>query len=156
MKKFDEYYNSEPKKLSEEELKELPDNMLWINEVEGLSVDDGIRNSGSISSYIFALRLFLDTIDDNISVITNSYESGDIRLYTIKVHALKSSARIIGALELSKQAADLEKAGKDGDKSFIDLHTNKLISDYSAFKQKLEKMDQEFDTSADDEGKGRL
>ena len=76
-----------------------------------------------------------------------------IRLYTIKVHALKSSARIIGALELSKEAADLEKAGKDGDKSFIDLHTNKLISDYSAFKQKLEKMDQEFDTSADDEGK---
>ncbi|SCY28110.1 hybrid sensor histidine kinase/response regulator [Butyrivibrio sp. INlla14] len=137
----------------EEELKELPDNMLWLNEVEGLSVDDGIRNSGSVSGYIFALGLFLDTIDDNISVITNSYESGDIRLYTIKVHALKSSARIIGALELSKEAADLEKAGKDGDKSFIDLHTNKLISDYSAFKEKLEKMDQEFDTSADDEGK---
>ena len=137
----------------EEELKELPENMLWINEVEGLSVDDGIKNSGSISGYIFALRLFLDTIDDNISVISNSYENGDIRLYTIKVHALKSSARIIGALDLSKQAADLEKAGKDGDKSFIDMHTDKLISDYSAFKQKLEKMDQEFDTNADDEGK---
>ena len=133
-----------------EELKELPKNMEWIREVSGISVEDGIKNSGGVQSYIFSLQLFLDTIDDNISIISNAYENGDIRLYTIKVHALKSSARIIGALDLSKQAADLEDAGKNGDKSFIDQHTNKLITDYSEFKQKLERLDGGDETENDD------
>ncbi|WP_029233049.1 hybrid sensor histidine kinase/response regulator [Butyrivibrio sp. VCB2006] len=138
---------------AEEELKELPENMLWIRDVEGLSVDDGITNSGGISNYMFSIRLFLDTIDDNIEVIEKAYETDDIRLYTIKVHALKSSARIVGALELSKMAASLEEAGKNGNKELIDKNTKALLTDYRAFKAKLKKMDQEFESETEDDGK---
>ncbi|MBR1877336.1 MAG: Hpt domain-containing protein, partial [Lachnospiraceae bacterium] len=35
--------------------------------------------------------------------------------FTVKVHALKSSARLVGALELSSQAAHLEECGNNGD-----------------------------------------
>ena len=136
---------------AEEELTEIPENMLWINEVSEISVDDGLANSGGVTNYLFALRLFYDTIDDNISVISNSYEAGDIRLYTIKVHALKSSARIIGALELSRLAASLEEAGKKDDKAFIDQNTEKLISDYSLFKDRLARMDQDDEEIRQDE-----
>jgi len=119
------------------ELTEIPPDMQWIYETEGITVPEGIKNSGGISNYIFSLNLFLDTIDGNAKVIRDSYESGNIRLYTIKVHALKSSARIIGAMELSKLAEELEDAGNREDIAFIDEKTGILLSVYENFKEKL-------------------
>jgi signal transduction histidine kinase/CheY-like chemotaxis protein/HPt (histidine-containing phosphotransfer) domain-containing protein len=136
---------------AEEEITELPENMMWLKDVDGISVDDGIISSGGVSNYLFSLRLFLDTIDDNIGVISNAYEADDIRLYTIKVHALKSSARIIGAHELSKLAASLEEAGNNGDKEFISQNTDKLLTDYIQYKDKLGRMDQQFGANEQDE-----
>ena len=130
-----------------EELKEIPENLKWIYETEGINVDEGIKNSGGISNYIFSLELFLDTIDGNAKVIRDAYESGNIRLYTIKVHALKSSARIIGAMELSKLAEALEDAGNKEDKDFIDDNAGKLLSDYEAYKEKLAALHYDADNS---------
>ncbi len=123
-----------------EELKELPENMLWINETEGIDVDEGIKNSGGIGSFIFALELFLDTIDSNTKVIRDSYEEGNIRLYTIKVHSLKSSCRIIGARELSEYALKLEEAGKKNDIAFIDANNDIFLAEYEAYKEKLKSL----------------
>ncbi|MCR5799221.1 MAG: response regulator [Lachnospiraceae bacterium] len=119
------------------EPKEIPANLSWIYEIKGLSAENGIQNSGGISNFIFALNLFLETIDSNAKVIKDAYESDNIRLYTIKVHALKSSARIIGAEELSRLAEKLEDAGNREDKAFIDEHTVKLLTEYEQFKDKL-------------------
>ncbi|MBR6158783.1 MAG: response regulator, partial [Lachnospiraceae bacterium] len=123
-----------------EELKEIPENMKWIYDTEGISVPDGIKNSGGISNYIFSLSLFLDTIDSNLKLIKDSFENDNIRLYTIKVHSLKSSAKIIGAMGLSALAASLEDAGNKGDTGFIKANTQKLLSDYEAYKDKLERL----------------
>ena len=128
-----------------EELTEIPDDLKWIYETEGISVPEGIKNSGGISNYIFSLELFLDTLDANAGVIRGAYESGNIRLYTIKVHSLKSSARIIGAMELAKLAEALEDAGNKEDRAFIDEHTGRLLSDYEAFKEKLAGLHEEGD-----------
>ncbi len=119
------------------DLKELPEDMQWINDIDGVNVAEGIKNSGGISNYIFSLNLFLDTIDENAKVIRSSYESSDLRLYTIKVHALKSSARIIGATSLSELATELETAGNKEDKAFICDNTEKLLSEYESYKEKL-------------------
>ncbi len=123
-----------------EELTEIPENLKWLYETEGISVSDGIKNSGGISNYIFSLKLFLDTIDGNKKIIREAYEKDNIRLYTIKVHALKSSARIIGAMELSKLAASLEDAGNKEDRNAIEAYTDKLLSDYDEFRKKLERL----------------
>ena len=120
-----------------EELKEIPENMQWINDIDGISVETGIKNSGGISNYIFSLELFLDTIDENAKVIKDSYENDNVRLYTIKVHSLKSSARIVGAIELSELAAKLETAGNNNDREFIAANTDRLLSEYMVFKEKL-------------------
>jgi len=122
---------------AKEELKELPENMLWINDTEGITVDEGVKNSGGIEGFIFALDLFYDTIDANAKVISEAYEEGDIRLYTIKVHALKSSCRIIGASKLSEEAALLEDAGKRNDIEYIDGHNHEFLQGYLEFKEKL-------------------
>lgn len=120
-----------------EDITEIPENLKWIHSVEGINTDEGIKNSGGISNYLFSLNMFYDTIDDNYKVIEDSYNADNIRLYTIKVHALKSSARIVGAMELSSLAMDLEDAGNKHDKAFIDENTPKLLVMYSAFKDKL-------------------
>ena len=123
-----------------QELTEMPEEMKWIYETAGIDAPMGIRNSGGISNYIFALNLFLDTIDENTRVIKNAYDSGNVRLYTIKVHSLKSSARIIGATELSKLAEELEDAGNKEDMTFINENTGLLLTDYEEFKEKLIRM----------------
>ncbi|MBQ7506244.1 MAG: response regulator [Lachnospiraceae bacterium] len=135
---------------SREELTEIPENLRWLYETEGISVEDGIKNSGGVSNYIFALNMFLDTIDGNASVLRDSYETGNLRLYTIKVHSLKSSAKIIGALGLSALAEALEDAGNREDQAFIDANANELLLQYEAFHEKLGGLQEEADADASD------
>ncbi|MCR5251647.1 MAG: response regulator [Lachnospiraceae bacterium] len=127
-----------PAAVSEaEEPKELPADLSWVRETEDISVEEGVKNSGGISGFIFSLKLFLETIDGNAAVLKDAYESDNIRLYTIKVHALKSSARIIGAEKLSALAEALENAGNHDDRAFLDENHPKLLEAYYAYKEIL-------------------
>ncbi len=128
----------------------IPEDLMWIYDTEGITVEEGIKNSGGISSYIFSLKLFLETIDGNAKVISDAYEAEDIRLYTIKVHALKSSARIIGAMPLFELCQSLEDAGNKQDKEFIVMHTDELLKDYLEFKEKLSRLNGDKDASDKD------
>ncbi|MCR4909617.1 MAG: response regulator [Lachnospiraceae bacterium] len=129
-----------------EELTEIPEDLMWIYETDGISVSDGIKYSGGVSNFIFSLGMFLDTIDGNAKVIRDSYESGNFRLYTIKVHSLKSSAKFIGAMELSRLAESLEDAGNREDTVFIKDHNARLLAEYEGFKVKLERLNDEADS----------
>ncbi|MBR1635999.1 MAG: response regulator [Lachnospiraceae bacterium] len=131
------------------EPEKLPKEMEWLEETAGISVPLGIRHSGGVTPFINSLQLFYDTIDDNSGVIENAFDDGDIKLYTIKVHALKSSARIIGADDLSGFAEQLEEAGNKEDYDFIEANTAKLLADYRAYKEILAKLDAA-DVPADD------
>ncbi len=122
------------------EMTGLPEDLLWLNETEGISVDDGIKYSGGVNNFIFSLRMFLDTIDENIKVIREAYDVSNIRLYTIKVHALKSSARIIGAAKLSQLCAELEDAGNKNNTDFISANTDDLINLYQSYSDKLARL----------------
>ena len=59
-----------------------------------------------------------------------SYTKEDYPNYTIFVHALKSTAKMIGALQLSDMAKKMEQAGKDGDIDYIKNHYDALIEEY--------------------------
>jgi len=116
---------------------ELPTEYQWINSVEGISVEDGIRFSGGAEGFINALKMFVETLEGNIDVIQKAFNEKDLKFYTVKVHALKSSARIIGAMELSNQAKKLEDAGKAGDIDYILSNNNKLLDAYKSFQDKF-------------------
>ncbi len=118
----------------------MPDDMKWIYDTEGINVEEGIKNSGGISDYIFALEMFEDTIDENLNVIRSAYDEENIRMFTIKVHSLKSSARIIGAAKLSAMAQKLEDAGNNKDMEYINDNVGEFLSDYEAYKSKLSRM----------------
>ncbi len=131
-------------------MEELPENMSWVRNINGISMDDGVRNSGGIGPFINSLNLFRDTLDDNVKVIKAAFEENDIKLFTIKVHALKSSARIVGAMGLSALAEKLENAGNKEDMGFIGANTEKLLEDYKSFKDKLSRLSE---TAGDDDRK---
>jgi HPt (histidine-containing phosphotransfer) domain-containing protein len=61
-------------------------------------------------------------------------------MYTIKVHALKSSARVIGASALSKMAEALEDAGNRKDKDYISKNHAPLMEEYHKYEDRLKRL----------------
>ena len=110
----------------------------WCDGIEGIDADTGIHNSGSEDTYKTVLSIFRETIDDYASEIDGYYNSEDWENYTIKVHALKSSAKLAGALSLADEAMRLENAGKGGDIDYIKAHNEAFVSEYRGFKEKLD------------------
>lgn len=62
------------------------------------------------------------------------FREKDYKNYTIKVHAVKSSARTIGAMKLGEEAQKLENAGKDEEFNYIDEHHDSFIENYRSYK----------------------
>lgn len=111
----------------------------------------GIANCGTKENYHQALKIFMDSAESKSQEIWDFYGREDWNDYTIKVHALKSSARIIGAEALSAKAAELEDAGNREDIAKIRRDTRALLDDYrrirdlAAEKLGLSKTDEEED-----------
>ncbi|MCR4999055.1 MAG: response regulator [Lachnospiraceae bacterium] len=122
-----------PQDVSAGKSMELPPEYDWVRAIEGIDPEEGIKNSGGVDTYIYSLGLFHDTIESNAAVIEKAWKDGDIKLFTTKVHALKSSARIIGEINLSKLSLELEEAGKKGDKAFIDANAQNLLDLYRSY-----------------------
>ncbi|MCR4590742.1 MAG: response regulator [Lachnospiraceae bacterium] len=99
-----------------------------------IDLDTGINNSGSVEAYMPLLNIFYKSIDDKAEEIERFYNENDIKNYTIKVHALKSSARLIGAVLLSKEAERLEFAGKNEDVDFVREKTPEFLEEFRYFK----------------------
>ena len=58
------------------------------------------------------------------------YELKDLENYRIRVHALKSTAMSIGAVELSEMAKQLELAAKEENYYFIESHHSDALKEY--------------------------
>lgn len=118
----------------------IPQELQWIYDTDGITVTEGVKNAGGVSSYVFGLNLFYDTIDENLKYIKDAYENADLGSFSGKVHMLKTSAGIIGAMDLSAHAAGLEEAANKKDMAFIKANTEKLLSEYAGYKEKLSRL----------------
>ena len=92
---------------------------------------------GSKESFVKAIGNFRNALPDRAAEIEDAFDREDWEFYTIKVHALKSSARIIGAAELSKKAEALEEAGKNNDIDTIKRDTEELLGLYRSYLDRL-------------------
>ncbi len=106
-------------------------------EIEGISMEDGIKYCGGEEPFKKFLGAFAEKIDVKSDEIEDAYNRGDISFYTIKVHALKSTSKMIGAKELSGLAESLEIAGNEGNQAYIDENTGRLLELYRSYKEKL-------------------
>ncbi|MCR4961229.1 MAG: PocR ligand-binding domain-containing protein [Lachnospiraceae bacterium] len=105
---------------------------------------------GGEKLYWNILKEYYRSIGPKTSDIEESFKNGDIRGYTVEVHALKSASRQIGAEELADMAAELEIAGNEGDTEKIALKTEALIEKFTEYEGILEPWfkEEEVDTSA--------
>ena len=108
-----------------------------IGKVSDIAVEEGIQASGSISTYVKVCENFYETAASRMKVIRDYFGEEDIKNYTIQVHALKSSARLIGANALSEKAFELEKAGHEGNWGKISKDTSELLADYEEMQKAL-------------------
>ena len=108
-----------------------------IFELEGINAGEGIKNCGSMDDYRSTLNVFFTSIDNKSNELIDMYKREDWPSYTIKVHALKSMANIIGATGLAGEALALEYAGKEGNITYIKGNHGKLMSYYLSFKDVL-------------------
>ncbi|WP_408070549.1 ATP-binding protein [Butyrivibrio sp. JL13D10] len=115
----------------------------WIKNAPLSAIEEGIKNCGSEEAFIAAAHSFKDNIESNFNDIKRAFENEDIENYTIKVHSLKSSARIIGALRISELARSLEEAGDNGDIEKIREDTPRLLNMYKHLWDKFFEYDNE-------------
>ncbi|MCR5502520.1 MAG: Hpt domain-containing protein [Lachnospiraceae bacterium] len=99
--------------------------------------ETGIMYCGTEELYEEIVSDFYKLIDEKASKIEELLREGNIRDYTVEVHSLKSTARMIGASDLSAAALEMEMAGKDNDTAKLQEKTPELLAMYREFKDVL-------------------
>ena len=131
----------ELRKAGEEAEEETPAEELpaSLAALKGSAIDTetGLKNSGAVDAYLALLKVFYESIPDKAEELTRFFNGDDIKNYTIKIHALKSSARIIGAAEFGEKAQQLEDAGKAENVEYIQSNHPAFMEEYEQFKTLL-------------------
>ena len=73
------------------------------------------------------LEIFSRDAEKAISTLRETLISGDARLYTTTVHAMKSALTNIGEHDASARALELENAGRSGDMGYISENTEGFL-----------------------------
>lgn len=103
----------------------------------GFSFEEGVKHCGSKAALMKTIRIFYRTIDSKANKIEQCLKEGMISDYVIEVHALKSSALLIGAVPLSEAAKELEDYGKQGKTEVLEEKTPDVLTMYRDLKNIL-------------------
>ncbi|MCR5283042.1 MAG: EAL domain-containing protein [Lachnospiraceae bacterium] len=135
-----------------------PDKIRWVEEapdtkeeavqakgLEQYGVDEeaGIKYCGSRESFHKVLEVFVKDISVKSGYLKEAYVSEDWERYGIEAHAIKSSARIVGAQQLSDLALKLETAAEEQDISTITENHESFLSQYEGMQNLLQVTDTE-------------
>ena len=105
--------------------------------IEGIDIAEGIKNSGSKELFVSLLGDFYKLIDMKSSKMKKCLADGLLRDYTIEVHALKNTARMIGAMKLSEWCYRLEQMGNVENKEILEEETPGMLELYQSYKAVL-------------------
>ena len=117
--------------------------MQSLLKVSGVDIEYAIDRCGSAVAAVDVMKDFMLAIEERSGFIEKYLREKDIPNYTIYVHGLKSSAKAIGAIDLSERAEYLEKCGNDNwIEEIIDL-TPELLSLYRSYLTRLKALSDE-------------
>ena len=117
----------------------IPEDIIKLEDL-GIDINKGIGNSGDVKTYRSFLKVFYDSAADVSKALNGYYEEQDYNNYTVKVHGLKSSARIIGAMDLGEEAQKLEDAGKSEDIDYIRDHHRPFMDKYISCTESMKEL----------------
>lgn len=126
-------YDDMEKKLYQNLWKAVADDISSEYQFKILDIPMAVESAeGDKDCVIFLFESFRDNVDKNKTDVVTSYEKEDFSNYTIFVHALKSTSKMIGALNLSEMARKMEESGKAGDFDYIRANYDAMITEYDA------------------------
>lgn len=118
--------------------------------IEGLNVAEGVKNSGSLQFLESLLGDFYKLIDMKSSKIEKCYNDNMLHDFTIEVHALKNTARMIGASELSQMFLEMENLGNAEKGEEIGKLLPQLLEKYRSYKPILKPYAEKNDSEKED------
>ena len=116
--------------ISESEKESFP-------EMKGINIETALQNCGSAQLLREMFTTFYSEIDTKKELLCSFLENSDFENYRIKVHALKSESRLIGAFELSEEARKLEEAADEKKEAEILEKNPALMEHLLSFKEIL-------------------
>ena len=127
----------------EEETEEVEKLPMWLKIVPHIDLVLGVENCGSAEDYMESLYIFHSSIEENADDILSYLEDENWTMYTLRVHSLKSMARLIGAKKLADIAAALESASRNGDYKTVQSETRPFLDIYRELYTLLSPIDEE-------------
>ena len=109
----------------------------------GFRWEEGLQYCGTNEALKQTIAIFYKTIDTKANRIEQYLKEELLDDYTIEVHALKSSALLIGAPVLSAAAKELEQYGNEKNLAALKEKTPALLSMYRGLRQTLQPYVQE-------------
>ena len=102
----------------------LPD---WLYDVGEINVSQGLKFCATEEIYLETLAIYAKNAALTADEIETLRAANDLGNVTVKVHALKSTSRAIGAESLGVLAEKLEMAGKTGDAAAVEAGLDELL-----------------------------
>ncbi len=114
---------------------EIPE---YLRTIPGIAASHGMKMNGSLETYIYSIEVYQSIAEKRRKEIENAFRMENWDSYQILVHSLKSAAEVIGAMELSNAAFDMEKAALSGDYEKIKLRQSEFMLKYVTLMNRLE------------------
>ena len=131
-------YIETPPESEAQETVEPSDFIQKLKKIEGIDSIAALTNCGSEELLHTTIKQYHASIDEKALELQQYFEAEDWNNYGIKVHALKSTSRLIGAMELSKLAEHLEECANNNTVEELQTNHKPLLDKYLSFKHKLE------------------
>lgn len=123
---------------TQEDSKDYSDFLSKMKLIEELDLDSALKNCGSEELLFSILNQYHSSINQKALELQQFFEAEDWNNYGIKVHALKSTSRLIGAIKLSKLAEQLEECANNNTVSEIQKEHKNLMDTFLKFRHLLE------------------
>lgn len=97
----------------------------------GVDTDAGLRYCMNDEGFYKSLLLqFASESDEKRAAMEKHFAARDLKNYTVFVHALKSTSKMIGCMSLSENARELELAAKEGRADYIEDNHARVMRQY--------------------------
>ena len=112
-----------------EEVKENTYNINYLKE-NNIDVDSSLELLGDMDMYNETLNTFIEENKERIPRIEKNKNEGNMKDYSIDVHALKSDSKYLGFKKLAELSYDHELKSKEEDIEYINSHYDELMDEY--------------------------
>ncbi|SFC07894.1 Hpt domain-containing protein [Butyrivibrio sp. YAB3001] len=106
--------------------------------IPGIDIEKAIKNSGSEELFKELLSDVYKLMDEKSNLTETYLKEKDLKNFTIQVHSLKTTCRMIGAIDLGEEFFTLEKLGKESNLEQLEKLTPGVLSSFIVLKPYLE------------------